>query len=842
MNSGAPDAVQCLARAQEAADADRPDLVHQQVQAGLAVVTDEETELRLLLTDTGWTLEHRGPGAAREELATLAKRAASYPDLVELCGAQQAFTYLRAGELTTAATCLDAIDEALLAPLDRIRVLLNRGTLAAHLQPGRGQEDLQAALQVARAEGQWESAFRALHNLGWSAFLRGDLPRALMLMRQADELDVDVDRTVALLDLARVQVEAGLVRDARTSLAAASAGAARAGQRHTTGEIELDLSRVYRLLGDRAAAVQACRRSRAIFEELGATAWICRARLGEIVGAGLNDGELAGSDPAALIDELTTLAAAAREHGDNGAWVAGTLGKARLELRLDRLKESENSLESLGLVGAGQGAYLTTRLSVLDLRVRHALARGKRRDAVRALNRAARELAQARMRPASLDLRTAVSTHTRELAELDLALAAETGRPWSLLGASERWRPAGDELPGVLPPRDPQTAELTETLRAVREEVRLAPPGVDTTALVTKARQLERRVRSLDWSVAAGPQTRQRRHPQRLARMAEVVQVLAERDRGLVSYLPVADRLHAIVVAPGAGAVAVDLGKMPVLRELVARVRADITALASTRAPGPLFSTVHDTLLADLEDLARIIVAPVLERLPSTGALVVVPTSQLGNVPWGMLPGTRGRPLVVARSATAWAGGQSSQTDATGVGALAGPGLTYATQEVDALTQIYPTVVQSVAAGDSSAAALARLLATCGTVHVGAHGVHDHDNPLFSYVRTAEGPAFAHEFLHDRIAARHVVVASCEGGRASFTPGEEPLGFAATLLSRGVTTVVAPTSVVPDHDAHTLVLTHHRLLADGVDPVTALARATEQAPLLAGSFTAFGAG
>jgi hypothetical protein len=53
--------------------------------------------------------------------------------------------------------------------------------------------------------------------------------------------------------------------------------------------------------------------------------------------------------------------------------------------------------------------------------------------------------------------------------------------------------------------------------------------------------------------------------------------------------------------------------------------------------------------------------------------------------------------------------------------------------------------------------------------------------------------------------------------------------------------VVAPTSLVPDEDAHALVLAHHRALAQGVDSVTALARATEAAPLLAGSFTAFGA-
>lgn len=842
MPSAPPDAAWHLARAQEAADADRPELVHEHVQAGLAVVTDEETELRLRLTGTTWTFEHGGPGAARDELSALATRAAHYPAVVELCRAQQAFTHLRAGELTMADRCLGAIDESLLAPLDQIRVLLNRGTLAAHLRPGSGQEDLRAALEVARAEGQNESAFRALHNLGWSAFLRGDLPRALKLMRQADDLDADVDRTVAMLDLARVQMEAGLVTDARTSLLTAATGAAQAGQQHSRGEIELDLARLHLLLGDRPAAVEACRHSRSIFEELNATAWMSRARLREIIAAGPESWHLAGSDPAALVEELAALAATARAEGDNAAWINGALAQARLELQLGRIDASVSTLDALGPPGAGRGAYLTTRLSVLDLRARHALAKGNRREAVRSLNHAARELARARTRPTSLDLRTAASTHTRELAELDLALAAATRRPWSVLGAAERWRPAGDELPGVLPPRDPRIAELTETLRSVLEEVRLAPPGVDTQPLVNRARRLERRVRTLDWSMDTAIQPDTHRSTPRQLRVTAVARVLAEHNRGLVSYIPIDGALRAIVVPPGARAISLDLGPLAPLVELAARVRADITALATTRAPGPLFSTVRNALIADLEDLAAAIVSPVLTRLPNDACLVVAPTSQLGNIAWGMLPGTRGRPLVVARSATAWAMGQSSQNHGTGVGALAGPGLIYAADEVGALTTTYPDPIHSVAAEDSSATALARLLATCGTVHVAAHGVHDHDNPLFSYVRTADGPAFAHEFLHDRVGAQHVVIAACEGGRASFTPGEEPLGFAATLLSRGVTTVVAPTSAVPDEDAHALVLAHHRLLADGLDPITALASATEEAPLLAGSFTGFGSG
>ena len=72
-------------------------------------------------------------------------------------------------------------------------------------------------------------------------------------------------------------------------------------------------------------------------------------------------------------------------------------------------------------------------------------------------------------------------------------------------------------------------------------------------------------------------------------------------------------------------------------------------------------------------------------------------------------------------------------------------------------------------------------------------------------------------------------------------PGDEPLGLTACLLAFGVSTVVAPVSVIGDDLAVATMTAYHEGLAAGQDAATALAAATTDAPLLASSFICFGA-
>ena len=82
--------------------------------------------------------------------------------------------------------------------------------------------------------------------------------------------------------------------------------------------------------------------------------------------------------------------------------------------------------------------------------------------------------------------------------------------------------------------------------------------------------------------------------------------------------------------------------------------------------------------------------------------------------------------------------------------------------------------------------------------HVAAHGVHQTENPLFSSLRLADGPLFAHELDQTARTPDHVVLSACELGLATVRPGDEALGLTSVLLHLGTRSVVAGVARVGD--------------------------------------------
>ena len=120
------------------------------------------------------------------------------------------------------------------------------------------------------------------------------------------------------------------------------------------------------------------------------------------------------------------------------------------------------------------------------------------------------------------------------------------------------------------------------------------------------------------------------------------------------------------------------------------------------------------------------------------------------------------------------------------------------------------------------------LLASPGIVHLAAHGRHEPDNPLFSSVRLADGPLFAHELDMGGAVPDLVLLSSCEVGRASIRAGGEALGLASVLLRTGVGCVVAALAPLPDDTALRVMTRTHALLRDEVPIAAAVATATEE--------------
>src|SRR6201999_2422446 len=93
--------------------------------------------------------------------------------------------------------------------------------------------------------------------------------------------------------------------------------------------------------------------------------------------------------------------------------------------------------------------------------------------------------------------------------------------------------------------------------------------------------------------------------------------------------------------------------------------------------------------------------------------------------------------------------------------------------------------------------------------HVAAHGVHQTENPLFSSVRLADGPLFAHELDQSTRTPEHVVLSACELGLATVRPGDEALGLTSVLLHLGTRSVVAGVARVGDEIAEQTMAGYH---------------------------------
>jgi len=209
-----------------------------------------------------------------------------------------------------------------------------------------------------------------------------------------------------------------------------------------------------------------------------------------------------------------------------------------------------------------------------------------------------------------------------------------------------------------------------------------------------------------------------------------------------------------------------------------------------------------------------------------------VTTGLLGQVPWGALPSLRGVPIDVVPSATAWLSAQQIGKRAGGrrLVSLAGPGLARSATEAIEVARAWRQST-AVTGSAATAGALSRAMSTARVVHVAAHGTHQSENPLFSSIRLADGPLFAHELDQTAGTPEHVVLSACELGLATIRPGDEALGLTSVLLRLGTRSVVAGVARIGDDIAAEAMTAYHQRLARGVDSAAALAEvsaATEQ--------------
>src|SRR5664279_3512879 len=210
--------------------------------------------------------------------------------------------------------------------------------------------------------------------------------------------------------------------------------------------------------------------------------------------------------------------------------------------------------------------------------------------------------------------------------------------------------------------------------------------------------------------------------------------------------------------------------------------------------------------------------------------LVVVPNGALSAMPWSVLPSCRGRPLVVAPSATTWtraAAAPQAPADSPTV-LVAGPDLPHARVEVDALRRHYPTA-RTLTGPAATADAVVAALEGAGLAHVAAHGHFRADNPQFSSLRLHDGPLTVYDLECLHAAPHQVILSACNSGRTPDLASDEVLGLVAVFLALGTTTLIASVAPVPDEETASLMADLHARLVRGAPPAVALAGAQEAA-------------
>ena len=799
--------------------------------------------LRVRIRITGaWTeLEVRGLTAALEAIHGARTDADQLgdPHLLALSHVQEGVIRVRSGDWRAALAALDAVgeDPTTLDPSQRCAMLINRGLAHLALAEIAGSRvALEEARDIAAAHGLAEQEFKARHNLACLAFVDGDLPRALVLMREADAMEASVLRDRARLDHAEVLLEAGLVDGARTVLGDALVAAREEGHRLEEGEISLRLARCDLLTGDLESARVHARAALAAYRTRQAGELVREA---ELVTATIAVAERTGLDAV-----LAALTRRAEEAGRPGAPPQSPTERAVVRL------EAEARLLTGDVAGA------RARLDSLGTSSRESLAAGLHESLVRArIERATdhtdaaltwlatgnRLLAAHQFQSSSLDVRAAMALHGRQLAAFDVERALADDDAVGVLTTVERWRAVSHRTTPVTTSTDPVLVEMTRELRRLRQLLGESEgPAADDT--IARIAELEPLVAQREWGLAVEGATTSVRTP---VGAEEALAAVASGEVTVVEFFESEGRLftirvdsRGIVLEPGHAVEAVT--------GLITRLRRDLRARAVAGPTSPMAGPLERATAGSLRAVDEH-----LDPGPSdTRRVVVIPSRHLAGLPWGLLPGLAGRVVTVAPSLTRWVRGPARETGAAPsemVRALSGPGLARSGPEVAAVRAAWARTADDTAPtpgateddlGPSASLDVLDALARARVVHLAAHGTHQAQSPFFSSVRMADGPLFAHEFPRP-VTAEHVALSACDVGQFSTRAGDEPLGLATALLSLGATSVLAAVAPVADDLAAEAMVRYHRRLATGDDAAASWAAVTAELPD-AGVFCLYG--
>lgn len=706
--------------------------------------------------------------------------------------------------------------------------LNNRGLVYAQLgNLKRAESDLKAAEQIHEQLGNSLGVADVWWNRGLVAFRYGDLPAALQLYARADERYVTqgTPKPHLLFDRCELYLSARLIPEARQTALKAIEQLSR--RPLELADATLMLSHAALLGGDAATAKTMALRAERSFAKQRRPGWLALSRYAQ-VRARWMAGDWTASSLAQALATADELAAS----GWVGPAMDARVVASRTAMRLGLMEVARQELS--------RASRARDRGTVEErTRAWHAMAllrvsEGNRQGAYAAIRAGMKILDQHRASLGATELRAHASGHGGELAELGLHLTLDKRDARGAFGWMERWRAGALRLSPVRPPADSKQAAECAELRGITYELDAAGPAGQLSAdLPARQAQLETSIRERQWTIGGT-----REHSFAEIDPARLIDALG--DRALVELAESQGTLWCIVIA----------GRRISLHQLGAatQVQREVEALrfAGRRmawgGPGKALEAAKRSWNYSSERLEQMLVKPVLHRIRER-EMVIVPTGALHALPWSVLPSLAGRPISVAPSAATWLKAEALPPPGNldRVVLVAGPGLSGAGAEVEALRKLYPRA-QTLTGPRAQVETVLGHLDGAGLAHLAMHARFRGDNPLFSSLHLSDGHLMAYDLEGLSKTPTMVVLSACESGLSGVSPGDELMGLAACLFSLGTRTLIASVMPVPDEDTQILMIKFHEELDRTSSAASALAVAQTSLRLSREPKAAAGAG
>ncbi|HSM46101.1 MAG TPA: tetratricopeptide repeat protein, partial [Acidimicrobiia bacterium] len=486
----------------------------------------------------------------------------------------------------------------------------------------RAQRDLERALAIAGSRNEAPTVSGLKHHLGVLASYRGDIPEALALLLDSEEIYMRLTGSSAPQHVARSEVLLSVGRfDEAYQLAALIAD-----HHRTSGDPEhlanalLVAARAALLAGDSNNALMTAEEAAATFEEHERPLDAFDARRIALEAKHASQG--ASDDLLRRAKDVATALEAERQ--------IVSAAQARLlvsEIAID-LGDLESAVQSLDAISKIESGPVELRIHGQMARARLRLLRGDRRGADAAVRSGLRLIDDYQAVLGATDLRMGLEQHGAELGSIGLDLAVDSQSSRRILRWMDRTRARALRYRPVVADEDEEIQEALGRLRQVEAELR----GADSRgnrSLERERRHLQERIRDADRLKRVGADFK------RSFDIGMLIETLG--DRALLELAVHRGRLIGVLLSRGR-ARRLDLGvSEPGIREL-AHLRFDMRRAARRNR------TIEPEAV---ETLDRLLLG---EASLDGDEVIVVPPPQLMAAPWSVLPRLREKVVTISPS------------------------------------------------------------------------------------------------------------------------------------------------------------------------------------------------